>query len=126
MRTNGHGETPRPAALGATQALSHIRWQTDEAIVLPIGALHASGDASAQVRNPQRLAEVGEVSAQINRVQRVIVQALTGALTAMEPSADDLATRRDEIASLTLVAANMKLSAVGVILLELRIVALAV
>ena len=86
--------------------------------------MRASGDASPQVRSPQRLAAVGDVDAQIGYIQQAIVQALAGALVGMEPTADDLVTRRDEIASLTLVAANMKLGAVGVALLELRIEAL--
>jgi len=121
MRTNGHGKTPGSDVVRTAGALSHIRWQTDEAIALPIGAVQASGDASPQVRSPQRLAEVGDVDAQIEHVRRVIVEALAGALLGMEPMADDLHSRRDEIASLTLVAANMRLGAVGVALLELRI-----
>jgi hypothetical protein len=101
--------------------LSHVRWQTDEAIALPIGAVRASGEASPQVRSPQRLAAVGDVDAQIGHIQRVIVEALAGALAGLEPTAADLHARRDEIASLTLVAANMKLGPVGVALLDLRI-----
>jgi hypothetical protein len=105
-------------------ALSHVRWQADEAIALPIGAVWASGDASVQVRSPQRLAAVGDVDAQVEHIRQVIVETLAGALVGMEPTVDDLHARRDEIASLTLVAANMKLGAVGVALLELRIDAL--
>jgi hypothetical protein len=101
--------------------LSHVRWQTVEAIALPIGAVRASGDAGPQVRSPQRLAAVGGVDAQVGHIRQVIVEALAGVLVGMEPTADDLHTRRDEIASLTLVAANRKLGAVGVALLELRI-----
>jgi hypothetical protein len=51
----------------------------------------------------------------------VIVEALTTALTGMEPTVDALQTQRDEIASLTLVSANRKLSAAGVSLLDLQI-----
>ncbi|GEM_PF-1976348 len=98
-----------------------VSWQTDAAIALPIGAVWASGDASPQVRSPQRLAAVGDVTAQIEHIRQVIVEAAAGALAGMEPTVDDLHSRRDEIASLTLVAANMRLGAVGVTLLELWI-----
>jgi hypothetical protein len=101
--------------------LSHVRWQTDEAIALPIGAVWASGDASPQVRSPQRLAAIGDVDAQIGHIRQVIVEALAGALVGMEPTVDGLDAHRDEIASLALVAANMRLGAVGVALLDLRI-----
>lgn len=118
MRTNGSGAEQTP------DRLSYVTWQTDETIVLPGGALWASGDASPQVRNPQRLAAVGGVAAQVEQIQRVIVDALTGALIGAAPAIDELPARRDEIASLTLVAANMKLNTLGVALLDLRIVAL--
>jgi hypothetical protein len=121
MRSNGHGEAPGAGVVRTADALSHVRWQTDEAIALPIGAVRASGDAKVQVRSPQRLAAIGDVDAQIGHIQRVIVEALAGALVGMEPTASDLNARRDEIASLALVAANMKLGAVGVALLDLRI-----
>jgi hypothetical protein len=121
MRSNGHSEAPGSGVLRTADALSHVRWQTDEALALPLGAVRASGDASPQVRSPQRLAAVGDVTAQIAHIQRAIVEALTGALEGMEPAADDLHSRRDEIASLTLVAANRRLGAVGVALLDLRI-----
>ena len=121
MRTNGSSGPQTISAAPNSGALSYVTWQTDEAIALPIGAVRASGDASPQVRSPQRLAEVGDVDAQIEHVRRVIVEALAGALVGMEPTTDDLHTRRDEIASLTLVAANMRLGAVGVALLDLRI-----
>lgn len=121
MRSNGHGEAPGSGVVRTADALSHVRWQMDEAIALPIGAVRGSGDASPQVRSPQRLAAVGDVDAQVEHVRQVIVEALAGALVGMEPAAGDLDARRDEIASLTLVAANMRLGAVGVALLELRI-----
>jgi hypothetical protein len=124
MRTNGQGETPGSGVVRTADALSHVRWQTDEAIALPIGAVRASGDASPQVRSPQRLAAAGDVDAQIAHIRQVITEALAGALVGMEPAAGDLHARRDEIASLTLVAANMRLGAVGVALLDLRIDAL--
>ena len=121
MKNNGTGQAQTDSAEGTPESLSYVIWQTDEAIALPIGAVQASGDASPQVRSPQRLAAVGGVAAQIGYIQQAIVQALAGALVGMEPTADDLVTRRDEIASLTLVAANMRLGAVGVALLELRV-----
>ncbi len=120
MRNNGSSGALVEAAR-ISDNLSYVTWQTGEAIALPIGAVRASGDASPQVRSPQRLAAVGGVDAQIAHIQRVIVEALAGALVGMEPTAVDLDARRDEIASLTLVAANMKLGAVGVALLDLRI-----
>ncbi len=121
MRSNGRGEASGSGVVRTADALSHVRWQTDEAIALPIGAVRASGDASVQVRSPQRLAVVGDVDAQIDRVRQVIVEALASALAGMEATADDLHARRDEITSLTLVSANMKLGALGAALLELRI-----
>ncbi len=121
MKNNGTGQAQPRNAERTPDSLSYVVWQTDEAMALPIGAVRASGDASPQVRSPQRLAVLGDVSAQIGHVQQVIVEALAGALVGMEPAVDDLLALRDEIASLTLVAANMKLSAVGVALLELRI-----
>ena len=104
-----------------SDSLSHINWQTDAAIALHIGAVRASGDASPQVRSPQRLATVGDVDTQIEHIRQVIAEALAGALVGLEPTADDLHARRDEIASLALVAANMRLAAVGVALLDLQI-----
>jgi len=124
MKNNGTGKAQSRSAEHTPDGLSYVIWQTDETIALPIGLVRASGDASPQVRSPQRLAAVGDVDAQIEHIRQVIVEALAGALVGMEPTADDLHTRRDEIASLTLVAANMRLGAVGVALLELRIEAL--
>ena len=121
MRSNGHSEAPGSGVLRTADALSHVRWQTDETIALPMGAVRASGDASPQVRSPQRLAAVGDVTAQIAHIRRAIVEALTGALEGMEPTADDLHSHRDEIASLTLVAANRRLGALSIALLDLRI-----
>jgi hypothetical protein len=121
MRSNGRGEAPAGRAVRTADALSYVTWQTETDIVLPIGAVQASGDASVQVRSPQRLAELGDSDAQVAHVRRVIVEALTTALTGMEPTVDALQTQRDEIASLTLVSANRKLSAAGVSLLDLQI-----
>jgi hypothetical protein len=121
MKANGTGAEQGRNPEQAPDSLSYVVWQTSEAIALPIGAVRASGDASPQVRSPQRLAAVGDMAAQIGYIQQAIVEALAGALIGMEPTADELHTRRDEIASLTLVAANRKLGAVGVALLELRI-----
>jgi hypothetical protein len=120
MRNNGSSGAVVEAARTGDN-LSYVTWQTSETIALPIGAVRANGDASPQVRSPQRLAAVGDVDAQIAHIRQVIVEALAGALVGMEPTADDLHARRDEIASLTLVAANMRLGAVGVALLDLRI-----
>lgn len=120
MRTNGSNPVRDTEPARTDDSLSYVTWQAD-AIALPIGAVRASGDASPQVRSPQRLAELGDTDAQIEHIRRVIVEALAGALVGMEPTADDLHARRDEIASLALVAANMRLGAVGVALLELRI-----
>ncbi len=124
MRSNGHGKAPGSGIARTADALSHVRWQTDEAIALPIGAVRASGEASPQVRSPERLAAIGDADAQVGHIQRAIVEALAGALVGLEPAADDLHARRDEIASLTLVAANMKLGAVGVALLDLTVTTL--
>jgi hypothetical protein len=121
MKGNGTGVKQERSAEQTPDSLSYLRWQTGEASALPIGAVRASGDASPQVRSPQRLAAVGDVDAQIAHIRWVITEALAGALVGMEPTVDHLVTRRDEIASLTLVAANRKLGAVGVALLELRI-----
>lgn len=124
MRSNGHGEAPGSGVVRTADALRHVHWQTDEAIALPIGAVRASGDASPQVRSPERLAAVGGVDAQIAYIRQAIVEALAGALVGLEPAASDLLERRDEIASLALVAANMKLGSAGVALLDLKITAL--
>ena len=121
MNGNGTGAQMGRDTEWTPKNLSYVTWRTAEAIALPIGAVSANGDASPQVRSPQRLAAVGDTDAQIAHIQQMIVEALAGALVGMEPTADDLHTRRDEIASLTLVAANMRLGAVGVALLELRI-----
>ncbi len=121
MRNNGQDEAPGLGGGRTADALSHVSWQTDEAIALPMGAVRASGDASPQVRSPQRLAAIGDVDAQIDHIQQVIMEALAGALVGMELAPDDLDALRGEITSLTLVAANMKLGAVGVALLGLRV-----
>jgi hypothetical protein len=121
MKGNGTGVKQERSAEQTPDSLSYLRWQTGEAIALPIGAVRASGDASPQVRSPQRLAAIGDVDAQVEHIRQAIVETLAGALMGMEPTADDLHARSDEIASLALVAANMRLGAVGVTLLELRI-----
>jgi enolase len=123
MRSNGYSGA-RAEAARTEDSLGYVTWATGVAVALPSGAVHASGDASPQVRSPQRLAAAGDIDTQIEQIQRVIVDALAGALTGMAPAVDDLLARRDEIASLTLVAANMQLSALGVSLLDLRIVTL--
>ena len=124
MRSNGHGEAPGLGVVRTADALSHVRWQTGEAIALPRGAVWASGDASVQVRSPQRLAAVGDLVGQLAHIQQIIVEALAAALAHLEPALEDLPSQQDELASLTLVAANTRLAAVGVVLLELQIDAL--
>lgn len=115
-RDNGR-ETGQPR-------LGQVAWQTGEPIHLPAGAVRAQGDAWPQVRSPERLAQVGDLAAQAAHVSAVIVQALAGVLEGMEPSAEELIARREDIASATLVAANGRLAAVGVALLDLQIVEL--
>lgn len=115
-RDNGR-ETGQPR-------LGQVAWQTGEPIHLPAGAVRAQGDAWPQVRSPERLAQVGDLAAQAAHVSAVIVQALAGVLEGMEPSAEELIARREDIASATLVAANGRLAAVGVTLLDLQIVEL--
>lgn len=124
MQTNGSNPARDTETVRTDARLSYVTWQTD-AIALPIGVVRASGDARPQVRSPQRLAELDGIDVQIAHIRQVIVEALAGALAGLEPAAGDLAERRDEIASLTLVAANMKLSATGVALLDLTITMLA-
>ncbi len=124
MRSNGRGETARTGSARTADTLSHVRWQTKTAIMLPMGAVWASGDASPQVRSPQRLAAVGDLEAQIAHIHAAIVEALAGALINLELAGAGLNAQRDELASLTLVAANTRLAAVGVVLLELQIDAL--
>ena len=121
MKANGIGAVLGRNPEQASDSLSYVTWHTGEGIALPVGAVWASGDASVQVRSPQRLAAVGDAAAQAGRIRQVIVAALADMLQGMAPAIDDLDARRDEIASLALVAANMKLSAVGASLLDLRI-----
>lgn len=108
----------------AGSGVHYVVWRTVEAIPLPGGAVHASGNAQPQVRSPERLAALGDLPAQIDHIQAVIVEALAGTLASMELSTQELRTRHDEITSLTLVAANAKLSASGVSLLDLQIAVL--
>ena len=74
-----------------------------------------------QVRSFEQLAAVGDLEAQITHVKTAITDALTQILVGMQPSCTLLAELRDEIASATLVAANPRLAAIGVVLLDLNI-----
>lgn len=124
MKSNGASGSPSYVS-PAGQLLSHVIWQTERPIELPTGPVQARGDAMPQVRSPEKLAGLGaDPAQQAAAISQIIVEALAGALIGIEPMAEDLLARRDEIASLTLVAANMKLGAVGVALLDLRIAAL--
>ncbi len=97
-----------------------IVWQTGAPVELDCGPLHASGSAMPQVRSFPRLSEVGELHEQIEHVQTAITSALEQILTGMQPTRAQLAKFHDEIASATLVAANARLAAVGVVLLDLN------
>lgn len=115
---------PQEASLDAgtgSGRLDYVTWQTDEPIRLPIGKVIAFGDASVQVRRPERVVLLGDLDVQTAAVQSVIVQALAAVLASMEPTTGQLTAWRDEIASATLVAANTRLSALGAVLLDLAI-----
>lgn len=98
-----------------------IVWQTGAPVMLDCGACHATGNAMPQVRSFELLAALGDLDAQLTHVQTAIVDALAQILVGMQPSRAQLAELRDEIASATLVAANPRLAAVGVVLLDLNI-----
>ena len=98
-----------------------ITWRTAAPVALDCGQLRGAGNAMPQVRSFQLLAAVGDLNAQINHVQAAITGALEQVLTGMQPSRAQLANLRDEIASATLVAANSRLGADGVVLLDLNI-----
>ena len=75
----------------------------------------------AQVRDPVRAAIVGDSDALAAHIDAMIVQSLSDVLQGMEPSAEQLIGLRDDIASTTLVSANLKLAPHGVALLDLTI-----
>lgn len=99
----------------------NLPWNTEEPVELPAGAVHAAGVADVQVRNAARLAALGDLPAQQAHVQGVIVAALTDVLLGMELERSQLLASQHDIASVTLVAANRKLIAVGMILLDLTL-----
>lgn len=103
------------------RSLTYVEWKTVEPIALEIGDVRASGDASPQVRRPERAAALGDLEAQAGEVEAIIVQALAGVLASMQPTVGQLAEWRDEIASATLVSANTWLAAYGMVLLDLSV-----
>ena len=121
MTTNGTQETPDFIASTAGRNLQQLAWATPEPIPLDAGRLHAVGEAIPQVRSPERLANLGTLAKQAEHIQTVIVDSLAAVLAGMEPTVEQLQELEVEIASATLVAANSRLSAVGVSLLDLRI-----
>lgn len=98
-----------------------IAWQTTAPVELDCGRFHAAGAAMPQVRSPQRLAAAGDWQAQLACVQEGIAGALAQILQGMQPTPAQMAEHREEIASATLAAANARLAAVGVSLLDLTI-----
>lgn len=101
-----------------------IVWQTGAPVKLACGDVNATGNAMPQVRNFEQLAAVGDLAAQIEHVRSAIAEALEQILVGMQPSRGQLAEFHAEIASATLVAANARLGAVGVVLLDLNVEAL--
>jgi hypothetical protein len=104
--------------------LSYVTWATDFPIALALGDVTARGDASAQVRDPARAAAIGDAATLVARIGAAVVQSLAEVLQGMEPSADQFASLREDLASVVQVSANRKLAAVGVSLLDLTIVEL--
>lgn len=98
-----------------------ITWQTAAPVALDCGRFHAAGNAMPQVRSLQLLAAFGDLDAQISHVRAAITAALAQVLAGMQPSRAQLTELRDEIASAALVAANARLGAAGVVLLDLNI-----
>ena len=121
MKSNGTDDTPSFAANEASRNLSYVPWET----TLPaehLGVLfQASGDAHPQVRSPEKLARLGQLDAQVHHIQQVTVQSLRDILLVTEATGEQLEDLRGEIASATLVSANMKLAEHGVALLDLTI-----
>ncbi|MEZ4768607.1 MAG: hypothetical protein R2844_09295 [Caldilineales bacterium] len=69
----------------------------------------------------RHLSEVGELDEQLEHVRAAITASLEHVLTGMQPTSAQLAEFHEEIASATLVAANSRLGATGVVLLDLNI-----
>lgn len=121
MKSNSTDDTPGIAASEASRNLSYVTWETTLSAE-HLGLLfRASGDAHPQVRSPEKLARLGQLDAQVHRVQQVIIQSLQDILLVVEPTEEQLEDLRGEIASATLVSANMKLAEHGVALLDLTI-----
>lgn len=106
---------------GVNSFPTSITWQTAAPVELDCGRLHAAGNAMPQVRSSRRLSELGELDAQVSHVRAAITAALEQILAGMQPSRAQLTELRAEIASATLVAANARLGAAGVVLLDLNI-----
>jgi hypothetical protein len=104
--------------------LRHVSWATGEPVRLLAGEVTARGNASPQVRDSQQAAAIGDAAALAAHLQAAITQSLAEVLQGMEPSPDQLAGLRDDIASAALVASNMELRGIGVILLDLSITAM--
>ena len=121
MATNGTQETPNFIASAAGRNLQQLAWATSVPISLEVGRLHAAGEAMPQVRSPERLAGLGTLARQAEHIETVIMDSLVAVLVGMETTVDQLQELKVEIASATLVAANSRLAAVGVSLLDLRI-----
>lgn len=101
--------------------LRYITWSTPAPIALRAGQVSAYGEAMPQVRNLARAAALGDSDTLIAHINAVIAQSLADVLQGMEPSAEQLIGLRDDIASTTLVSANLKLAPHGVALLDLTI-----
>ena len=99
----------------------YVPWSITTPIFLLAGRVTANGETMAQVRDPVRAAMVGDSDALAAHIDAMIVQSLTDVLQGMEPSAEQLIGLRDDIASTTLVSANLKLAPHGVALLDLTI-----
>ena len=98
-----------------------IVWQTGAPVELDGGLVHAAGNAMPQVRSAAHLAAVGDLDAQIAHLQGAVIDSLAQVLQGMQPSRAQLTQFHADIASATLVAANSRLAAVGVVLLDLNI-----
>ena len=99
----------------------YVHWSISTPITLLVGRVTANGEAMAQVRDPVRAAMVGDSDALAAHIDAMIVQSLADVLQGMEPSAEQLIGLRDDIASTTLISANLKLAPHGVALLDLTI-----
>ncbi len=103
-----------------------IPWRTAAPIRLAIGPVTARGQASPQLRSPDKLAALGDLPAQVGHIQAGIIKALARVLQGMEPSAAQLTGLRRDISAATLIRANQTLSTCGVALLGLWISELSV